>query len=417
MQHKEKNQMNTLVERLETPVRKGTDVLIVGGGIAGVAAALAARRQGAQVLLMEKQALLGGLATNGLINWYEPLCDGQGHQLTYGLAEELLRLSIRYGDDNLPEIWQDRRVPVDMAKVRPEKNHPIGGRYGTHFSPTLFQLALDEILINEGVELRLDIQAVTPVVEAGRVTGVVTESKSGRECYPARVVIDATGDADLFERAGLPCTLGENFLSMVAHWSDTAEKKKALELRRWRACGADLHGVGHPEGYPKMAGVTNEEVTRFLLDSRKMLLDKLKAEERTQRDVTALPSMAQLRTTRHVDGAYTLTEQDCHQHQAYSIGLAADFERVGDWYEIPFGCLYHPDCDNLLAAGRMISATGWAWDFVRVIPVCALTGQAAGIAAAQMAAQNLAASHLPLAPLQNALRAQGVKVHYNEVDM
>ena len=69
--------MKTLMERLETPVREETDVLVVGGGIAGVAAALAARRAGVRVLLLEKQALLGGLATNGLISWYEPLCDGQ----------------------------------------------------------------------------------------------------------------------------------------------------------------------------------------------------------------------------------------------------------------------------------------------------------------------------------------------------
>ena len=352
--------MKTLVERLETPVREETDVLVVGGGIAGVAAALAARRAGARVLLMEKQALLGGLATNGLISWYEPLCDGQGHQLIYGLAEELLRLSFRYGDDSLPEIWKDRSVPVDPAKVRPEKQHPIGGRYGTFFSPTLFQLAIDEVLLKEGVELRLDIQAVTPVVENGRVTGVVTESKSGRECFPAKAVVDASGDADLFDRAGVPCVLGKNFLSVVAHWSDTAEKKKALELRRWRGGGADLHGNGHPADYPLLSGTTNEEVTRFLLDGRRIIREKIAKEDRTQRDLVALPTLPQFRKTRRLDGAYTLTEQDCHQAHADSIGLAADFEKVGDWYEIPYGCLYHPDCGNMLAAGRMVS-TGPIW--------------------------------------------------------
>ena len=93
----------------------------------------------------------------------------------------------------------------------------------------MFQLAMDEILLNEGVELRLDIQAVTPVVENGRVVGVVTESKSGRECFPAKAVVDASGDADLFDRADIPCVLGKNFLSVVTHWSDTSEKKKALE--------------------------------------------------------------------------------------------------------------------------------------------------------------------------------------------
>ena len=407
--------MNMLVERLETPIRKSTDVLIVGGGIAGVAAALAARRAGAQVLLLEKQALWGGLATNGLISWYEPLCDGQGHQLMYGLAEELLRLSIRYGDDTLPEIWQDRSIPVEMAKVRPEKQHPVGGRYGTFFSPTLFQLALDELLLKEGVELRLDIHAALPVVDNGRVMGVVTESKSGRECYPAKVVIDATGDADLFVRAGLPCELGQNYLSLVAHWNDISTKKKAMDMRRWRACGADLHGVGHPEGYPLTAGVTNEEITRFLLDGRKMLLEKVKGEERTRRDVVALPTMPQLRTTRHLKGAYVLSEKDCRQPRADSIGLAADFERVGDWYEIPFGCLYHPDCANLLAAGRMVSAEGVGWEVTRVIPVCALTGQAAGVAAAQMATGGTAAKDLPVEGLQQALQGQGATLHRQDV--
>ena len=408
--------MNTLVERLQTPIREGTDVLIVGGGIAGVAAALAARRAGAQVLLMEKQALLGGLATNGLINWYEPLCDGQGHQLIFGLAEELLRLSIRYGDDTLPEIWRDPDVPVDVSKVRPEKQHPVGGRYGTFFSPTLFQLAMDEILLKEGVQLRLDIQAVTPVMENGRITGVVTESKSGRECFPARVVIDASGDADLFERAGLPCALGKNFLSFTAQGSNTAAKKKAMELRQWRFCGADLHGVGHPEGYPYPSGVTNEEITRFMLDGRKMMLDKIRNEERTQRDITALPTLPQFRKTRRMVGAYTLTEKDCRQPHADSIGLASDFEKVGDWYEIPFGCLYNPECENLLAAGRMVSSDGWGWDVTRVIPVCALTGQAAGTAAAQMAAAHVAARDLPLTQLQTALERQGVKLHRTDVD-
>lgn len=407
--------MNTLVERLQTPICEGTDVLVVGGGIAGVAAALAARRAGAQVLLMEKQALLGGLATNGLINWYEPLCDGQGHQLIFGLAEELLRLSIRYGDDTLPEIWQDPSVPVDASKVRPEKQHPVGGRYGTFFSPTLFQLAMDEILLKEGVQLRLDIQAVTPVMENGRITGVVTESKSGRECFPAKVVIDASGDADLFDRAGLPCALGKNFLSFAAQGSDTSAKKKAMELRQWRFCGADLHGTGHPEGYPYPSGVTNEEITRFMLDGRKMLLDKIRNEERTQRDITALPTLPQFRKTRRMVGAYTLTEKDCQQPHADSIGLASDFEKVGDWYEIPFGCLYNPDCDNLLAAGRMVSSDGWGWDVTRVIPVCALTGQAAGAAAAQMAAANQAARDLPLLKLQTALERQGVKLHRTDV--
>lgn len=407
--------MKTLNEQLQTPIRESVDVIVVGGGVAGVAAALAARRAGAQVLLLEKHALLGGLATNGLISWYEPLCDGEGHQLMYGLAEELLRLSIRYGDDTLPEIWQDRTIPVDREKLRPEKQHHIGGRYATHFSPTLCQLAMDEILQKEGVRLLFDIAAVLPVMDGERIVGVVTESKSGRECYEARAVVDASGDADLFERAGLPCALGKNFFSFVAQWSDTSAKDKAIKLRRWRGCASDLHGKGHPSGYPHLSGTTNQEVTQFLLDGRRMFLEKIAGEDRTQRDVIALPSLPQFRKTRHISGERTLTEADCRRPHADSIGLAADFEKAGDWYEIPFGCLYHPACGNLLAAGRMVSAEDWAWDVVRVIPVCAMTGQAAGAAAAQIAFTGIPAKALPISDLQKELQAQGVKLHRSDI--
>lgn len=396
----------------DVPVGEQADVLVVGGGIAGVAAAVAARRMGADVLLMEKGALLGGLATNGLINWYEPLCDGHGQQLIYGLAEELLRLSIRYGADTLPRIWHEATRPVPQARLRPEKQHPDGGRYGTFFSPAMFQLALDELLAAEGVHLRLDILAAWPQMEEGRCVGVFCESKSGRTYHPARIVVDATGDADLFHRAGAPCVLGQNYLTAVAHGSDTAAKEHALQLRRWVVRGADLHGVGHPQGYPLLHGTTNEDVTRFLLDGRRLLLDALRSGPRAQRDVVSLASQAQFRTTRRIDGAATLTEAMQGQPCEASIGLAADFEIVGDWYEVPWGSLYCEGYPNLLAAGRMISSCGWAWDVTRVIPVCALTGQAAGVAAALALGRGADVRQVPLASLQKALAGQGVRLHH-----
>lgn len=404
--------MGTIHERLETPVRDGTGVLVVGGGIAGVAAAVAARRAGADVLLLEKSVTLGGLATNGLINWYEPLCNGQGEQMTYGLAEELLRLSIDGGDNTLPRIWRDRSVPVDPLLVRPEKHNPIGGRYGTYYSPTLFQLALDGLLSDEGVALRLDISAVLPVMEGGRCAGVIAESSSGREFFPAKVVIDATGDAAMLARAGLPCESGKNYLSFVTHMGNLEKKDSAISLRRWLSLGADLHGNGHPAGYPLTEGIENEEVTGFLLAGRRMLRERLRGMEQGRQDVIALPGMAQFRTIRRLAGAYTLSEADCKKRQPDSIGLAADFELVGDWYEIPWGCLFHSGFDNILAAGRIVSAEGWAWDVTRVIPVCALTGQAAGVAAALMDETARPSGLLPIGLLQGGLERQGVRLHY-----
>ena len=83
--------------------KESYDVVVVGGGIAGIAAAVSSARCGAKTLLIEKQINLGGLATVGLISWYEPLCDGKGKQMIYGIGEELIKLSIKYGFDNLHE--------------------------------------------------------------------------------------------------------------------------------------------------------------------------------------------------------------------------------------------------------------------------------------------------------------------------
>jgi flavin-dependent dehydrogenase len=104
------------------------DVVVVGGGIAGVAAAVSASREGAKVLLIEKSFNLGGLATGGLISWYEPLCDGEGNQVIYGIAEELIKLSGKYGFNNLPRKWGGDG-----------RNKPLNERYSTFFLLAYFQ--------------------------------------------------------------------------------------------------------------------------------------------------------------------------------------------------------------------------------------------------------------------------------------
>ncbi len=408
--------MDMIHETLETRVADSADVLVVGGGIAGVAAAVAARRRGADVLLIEKSVLLGGLATNGLISWYEPLCDGHGTQLIYGLAEELLRLSIQLGPDTLPQIWQNRSVPIDKALVSGKKQNPVGGRYATFFSPTIFQLSLDELLEREGVRVRLDIRGVRPLMEGAKCLGVVAESISGREAFLARMVIDATGDAAVLARAGVPCVDGHNFLSMVAHRMDTAAVDNILSRRKWMTIGADLYGNGHPEGYPLFTGLDNAEETRFVRDGHRLLTDALRKDDRMKRDITTLPAQAQFRKTRRLAGGYTLTEEDSQKPNERSIALIGDFERPGDWYEVPYECLYHPAYENLLAVGRMISSSGWAWDVTRVIPCCAATGEAAGTAAALALKENASVNTLNLKNLQSALRENGMRLHRTEVN-
>ena len=386
--------------------KKNYYVIVVGGGVAGIAAAVSAARNGCTVLLMEKGILLGGLATAGLISWYEPLCDSAGTKMVSGIAEELIKLSVKYGFDNMPDSWRDG----ENADRKP-------GRYATHYSPTLFAMALDEYISDNHVDLILDCMATFPVMEGERCIGIVAETKEGRVFYGASVVVDATGDASLFAQAGLPTVNGQNYMTYIAHGYHRenieqymgSEEKSMVTLRKWQKAGSNLYGEGQPEGLPKLAGVTAEEITDYVLSGRKMLFERLKEEGRNDRDLSALPTMPQFRTIRHMIGEYDFVAVDGEYFQD-TIGSCGDFRRdgKGKHYHVPYRSLYTNQCANILAAGRNISASGDGWEVTRVIPVCALTGQAAGTAAAIAVKENADVRKVDITTLQHVLRQNGV---------
>lgn len=388
-------------------IKQPYDVIIVGGGIAGISAAVSAARKGVKTLLMEKSIVLGGLATSGLISWYEPLCDSAGTKMISGIAEELLRLSIRYGFDDLPDIWEDG----NNANKKP-------GRYATHYSPTIFSMALDTYLEENGVSVIFDCMAVFPVMEGGRCAGIAAEAKEGCVFYPAKAVIDATGDASVFYQAGLPTINGENYMTYIAQGYDQEDVEQyncyddpsVIHLRKWRVAGSNLFGVGHPEGMKKVVGITSEEITEYVLTGRRMLFQKIKDQDRNTRDLSMIPFMPQLRTIRHIVGEYEFVAVDgeCFED---TIGSCGDFRReigVGKHYHIPYRSLYCSECANIIAAGRIISSSGDGWEVSRVIPVCALTGQAAGTAAAQAVKTGCSFADLDVKKLQKNLMLDGV---------
>lgn len=397
-----------IIEKREIPVAGEVDVLVAGGGIAGIAAALSVRRQGQRVMLIEKSAVLGGLATLGLVNYYEPLCDGDGYTMTKGIAEELLKLSIKYGYDSLPEQWLDEGEP----KANPSK------RYSTLFNPAVFSLALNELLINEGIELRYDMIAAYPLMDGNKCKGVFVESKSGREVYLCNVLIDGTGDADMICRAGIPCRYGQNYLTYYGHGCNTESMKKALSERNMVKLngkgfhiGSDLEGNGHPEGMHYFTGVTNEEVSEYIITGQRMLLEKLKKASKEEQCLYTLPGMAQLRKTRCIIGDETFTGED-GKHVANSIGAVGDFRVRHRHYEIPLGTLYNKDYPNILAAGRVISAMDDGWEISRVIPTAALTGEAAGIVAFLANSKGIPVSQVRTEEVQEILVSNGVKIHF-----
>ena len=369
----------------EIHVKPLYDVIVVGGGIAGISAAVAAAREGSKTLILEKGIVFGGLSTVGLINWYEPLCDGRGTKMVGGIAEELIKLSVKYSFQDLPQKWGGN------------DNQRADGRYSTHFSPTIFAMALDEYLKSNNVDILLDCLMTFPVMENDRCTGIVVEAKEGRLFFPAKAVIDATGDASVFAAAGAPTVCGKNFQSYYAHAYDKetieAYQKTGnmVKMRKWVVAGVNLFKDEDTGEKGNRAGVTAEEITDYVLEGREKFFNLIKDQDPNCRDISMIPFMPQFRTIRRIVGEEDFNAIDGQKFDN-AIGSCGDFraDHLGKHYQVPFTSLYNKDFPNLIAAGRIISASeGDGWEVARVVPVCALTGQAAGIAASMTLGANV----------------------------
>lgn len=386
---------------------KSCDVLVCGAGIAGVAAALEAARSGMDTILVEKTLFPGGLATTGLVNIYLPICDGNGRQVSFGLAEELLHLCTVYGPGKEPADWRELR----------NASEPL--RYRVAFSPASYILALDEVLEAAGVHILFDALACTPVMEDHRVAGVAIENKSGRGLIRATCVIDATGDADLAYRAGVPCVQGPNRLSIWAI-EESCQAGDHSGTTRGTEQGPTLVRM---DGAEKVdySGTDGDQVSAFALDSRRLLRNryhKLYARQPDLRHIqypVTLPAMPQYRTTRRIEGLTTLQPQQDWLPRPDSVGLVADWRRPGSVWEIPYGTLVPAGAHNLLVAGRCMAAADDAWQVTRVIPAAAVTGQACGAAATLAVRRRCAPAGVPISDLQQALRARHVPLHLDEL--
>lgn len=388
------------------------DVIVAGGGVAGVAAAVSAARMGKRVLLIEKTITLGGLATIGLVNWFVPSCNGRGTNIVKGMAKEMFDLSTKYGYDNVPEEWQNGNEPGEGATTRNV----------TKFSVNIYIMQLTKWLKDENVDILFDTVVSQPIMEKGRCTAVIVENKTGTQCYEADIVIDATGDADVLYRAGVPTVQGKNyhtFYTRITSLEDCAnairEKDIKMIYKRMVYGGtSNLFGEGQPENKPLWLGTTAQDVTNYVIENHLEVLEKIANDNRKERDISELPYMPQFRTTRRIDGEYTLTTADVYKHFQDSISAMNDFEHRHFLYEIPYRVMVKKGFDNLIAAGRITSGDGYGWDLLRVIPPAIITGQAAGVAAAIAIDDKKAVCDIDITKLQKILKSQNVMIHFDD---
>lgn len=391
----------------EIPVFGEYDVVVAGGGISGISAALAARRNGAKVLLLEKQFMLGGLATLGLITIYLPLCDGEGKQVSFGIAEELFHLSIKHGyEDKYPKPWLENGTLEEKKKLRYEV------RYNANMAAILFE----KLLLDEGVEILYGSSVCDTVVSRNKITSLIIENKSGRSAVICKSVVDATGDADVVYRSGEETDTfkqgnvlagwyyfhnrDEYNLKMLG-WSDIPEKFKTEEQKRLE------------KNLKRYQGLDAKELSEMVCTSHAFTLDDyLKGGGISkERNLALVATIPQIRMTRKIVSDYSIDDTEMHKEFSDSVGMFGDWRKSGPVYELPFSCLYGKTIKNLITAGRCISVTEAMWDITRVIPVCAVSGQAAGTAAAL--SSNF--KTLSITKLQKQLKKDGVILHEKDL--
>lgn len=377
----------------ETPVIGRYDVAVLGGGVAGLAAAVAAARRGARTLLIEHHCVLGGLATEGLVAIYLPICDGRGRQVMAGLAEEMLRLSARHAPTDIPECWS----PGGSVEARHQK------RYLSHFAPHAYMIALEDFALENGVKIFYDTRLVEAVCRGDALEAVIVESRSGREAVRARVFIDATGDAELCHRAGQATVVHRDNARAAWFYADEGTRVRLVQHH--------APFTNPAPGEPLFGGDSRDEVTDMLLKSRPMIMQRVRRLRQETNNPNLYPvligTIPQLRFTRCLAGAFELDASHVHQWIDDAVTLAPDWRAPGPVYAVPYRCLVADRRSNLLVAGRCISSTRSGGEITRAIPVCVGTGEAAGTAAAIASQADADLRTLDVPALQQQLRRQG----------
>lgn len=424
----------------ELPVAHDVDVLVAGAGPAGIAAAVAAARHGARTLLVEPFGDPGGVSTVGLMSHWTGATRG-------GLYEEIL----------------DRSFALER-----ELGGPVEARSQT-INPEILKLVYLQLLRDAGVGLRFYTAAVDALVEDGAMRGIVAESKSGREAFLARQVIDATGDGDVAARAGVPFVKGResdgkmqpmtlmfkvagvdmdratvlppsfesNFDVPAGKIQDLAREHIPFPAGHCLLYRSTLPGVitCNMTNVIDVDGTNADDLTRAHVDARLQMPAIIRFLRRFVPGFEACYPMASaafvgIRETRHFEGEARLTEHDILEARVFPDWAVTrahfnfdvhsltgpGLDRTGSQqhfkqnkgYTIPYGALVPKKIDGLFLSGRNISGTHLAHSNFRVMPICVLTGQAAGVAAALCVRTGCTPRALPVADLQRALLADGM---------
>lgn len=431
--------MTTVDFQRTIPIRHEVDVFVAGGGPSGVAAAVAAARQGRSVFLVERHTCLGGMGTAGLVPVFMQFSDGV-NMLAAGIGEEILT-----------------------------KLHQAGGtgpdsRFAIHAE--VLKRVYDDLLLDAGINFTFEAQFIGVEKEDDRVSLAILAAKSGLFAVKAKIFIDGTGDGDMAAWAGAPFEKGDDEGNLMpgtlcslwidvdweavkegGRWRDDSRLEEAFRGKvfthedrhlpgMWRV-GERLGGgnIGHTFG---VDNTDERSVTQALIWGRKSILEYehyyknyLKGFEEMK--LVATGSLLGIRESRRIMGDYVLNLDDFKARAVFEDEIGrysypvdihaskpdaasyAEFEKEfrtlrygkGESYGIPYRVLVPQKLSNVLVAGRCVSTDRYLQGSIRVMPGCYITGQAAGVAAAIAIEKNTNTRGFPVTELQSRLKKMG----------
>ncbi len=448
-------------------IRSGlsADVVVVGGGPAGMCAAISAARQGVRVILVEQSGACGGMATRGLVGPFMTCYDREGETMVIrGIFEEIVNRMV------------ERGYAIHPSEVRAGTAFTswiiIGHEHVTPFEPEGLKLIMDEMIEEAGVKVLYHTDFLRPILENNAITGILVSSKRGLETIGAKVVIDCTGDGDVATRSGVPYEMGNEELGLIQpatmffHISNTDPEKIEADIQanlhnfyrkdgvnyrsfHWRVAEAKAAGdwslkrvsiglfrMPKPDEWcvntSRLMGVDStdpESLTRAEIDGRKQADEILRFLRKyvpgcENARIKSTGSYVGIRESRHILGDYRLTADDLLEAKVPddSILLAANSVDVhgrfgptsneyvpinGSCYGVPYRSLLAKGVEGLLMAGRCVSADSTAAGAIRVMPPCMAMGQAAGTAAAMAVKDGCTPRALDAQALRAELKRNG----------
>lgn len=420
----------------EVPAIVKSDVVVVGGGSAGVGAAVSAARNGASVTLLERYPHLGGMASGGMVLVLDDMVNGQEITVT-GIVMEMVERMKALGLAVYPPE-EDRKTNWDVYRKWarwgafdfhvPSQPEPI--IFAVAFDPDGWKRVSNTLIQEVGINLRLHSWFSEPIVEDGAIKGVICETKMGRQAILGDVVIDATGDLDVASRAGAAHGTGAYIVTTVFRLGDVDTDKaeafewehpdefKAIDRAAKRITGGSwarwwlktpLPGIvwcncPHMTGYD---GMSVEHLTAAEFDGRGRI-ERLVAF--VQKNLPGFENSYLLgtaeqigvRQTRLLEGEYVVTKDDVVNRVHFPDTVC----RGRDYYT-PYRALLPRDVENLIVAGRHYSATPEAQRMSREIPPCMLQGEAVGVAAALALQGGVRLRDVDPAAIQRQMRKQG----------